>query len=160
MVKRPHPPTADRDDLSRDRADFTVEADGSLQAMGRAASALHDWLNARQLEAQVRYAVELSFDELVGNAIRHADPERASPRVRFAVDVEDGHVGVVIEDDGAPFDPTRQPSPPAPTSLADAPPGGRGIAMVRKVARRFDYRRVDGRNRITLEIARGSLPRA
>ena len=61
-----------------------------------------------------------------------------------------------ILDDGHPFDARQVPEPDPEQSLQDRQPGGWGISLVRRLARRMDYERRDGANVLTIEIARNS----
>jgi anti-sigma regulatory factor (Ser/Thr protein kinase) len=131
-----------------------VERD--LDALERSRRTLSEYLEARGVEPRALYRCELVFEELVANAIRHGVPGVAGPRpVDVGVAVSADAVELVFEDDDAPFDPTAAPEPPRPEAIDAAPIGGLGIAMVRRSALRLEYARRDGRNRVTLAIARG-----
>ena len=63
---------------------------------------------------------------------------------------------VVDTDDGAPFDPTGAPGPVLSGPLAQRHAGGMGVLFVRQLTDSMEYRRVEGRNRITLRRRLGS----
>lgn len=116
---------------------------------------VHQWLGTCDVDSEARDAVDLALEELVGNTIRYGFEDGALHLIAVRIDVRPDALSVVLADDARPFDPTRHPEPPGAASLAEAPVGGRGIAMVRRVVRSWSYRREGGVNRLELEIVRG-----
>jgi len=122
---------------------------GTLAAFRDAFSQLNALLDRAQIRGEARFNVELVFDEIAANIIRHASPTgEIEVRVRLG-----GEVVMTFEDDGVPFDPSARPDPPEPRSLEDAAPGGRGLLLVRTYCTRLDYCRTpEGRNRLTVVL--------
>lgn len=122
---------------------------GTLAGFKDAARALGDILDGRPLESDLRYDVELVFDELAANIVRHAHPtDEVEMEITF-----DGEITMTFEDDGVAFDPRLQPAPPAPATIAEARVGGLGLVLVRKICSRIDYVRTpQGRNRLAVAI--------
>lgn len=113
-------------------------------------------LDERSLPAGTRYGVELVFEEIVANILRHGAPAdaMAPPAVAVAVELADAAIVMTFEDDGPPFDPCGRADPAPASSLADAEPGGLGLMMVRRAAQDMVYRRVPDRgNRLVVTIA-------
>jgi anti-sigma regulatory factor (Ser/Thr protein kinase) len=104
---------------------------------------------AARIPEKTAFAVQLCLDEAVANIMQHGRDARVS---EIAADLERTDAGVVldIQDDGGPFDPTAFASPPPPATLDAASVGGLGIHLMRRFARRMDYRRHDGRNHLRL----------
>lgn len=93
---------------------------------------------------------ELLFEEVVMNAIRHG----GAPQVTITATPSGDGVGLLFEDAGPPFDPVTAPLPETATSLDDERIGGRGLRLMRKMARSMGYERTpDGRNRLSLMVA-------
>ncbi|HEY7111609.1 MAG TPA: ATP-binding protein [Thermoanaerobaculia bacterium] len=115
----------------------------------RAATA---WLRSQALGlSEARFSdAELCVDELVTNVVRYAWPEGETHAVTLSLARSASEVEITLEDDGRPFDPNDAPGPPAPRSLEEAVPGGRGLMLVRAIAPRLRYERRDGRNRTTI----------
>jgi anti-sigma regulatory factor (Ser/Thr protein kinase) len=118
-----------------------------LQAFGEAAG----------LGPKLQNRLEVVFEELVSNAIRHGSAQT----VQVCAEAEGEGLTLVIEDDGAPFNPLDQPEPAALTHIATAPVGGLGIALVAKLATRLDYEAPEPgegpfrpANRVTVVLAR------
>jgi serine/threonine-protein kinase RsbW len=123
----------------------------TLAGHADAAVSLRQLLDARQLADGVRYNVELAFEEITANIVRHGSP---TGEVKVRVEFTEDEIVLTFEDDGVPFDPREQPTPHSATSLEDAPIGGLGLVLVRKISTRMDYERTaDERNHLTLAIA-------
>jgi anti-sigma regulatory factor (Ser/Thr protein kinase) len=105
--------------------------------------------------ARTRYAVELVLEEAFMNIVTHAYADGAAHhRIGLALRAEPEALVLELEDDGRPFDPRQHHARPTPASLAEAIPGGLGVALMRRHASAIDYARVDGCNRLTITIAR------
>lgn len=114
------------------------------------ARALGALLRDRALETDARFQVELVFEEIADNIVRHGS---ATGEVDVTVAFVGDEVVLTFQDDGAAFDLRERPDPPVPDSLDEARVGGLGLVLVRKVARSVEYERTrDDRNRLTLVI--------
>jgi anti-sigma regulatory factor (Ser/Thr protein kinase) len=125
-----------------------------FDALARFAEEVRAELARLGIEQQTIYAIDLALEELVGNTIRYGYDDENAHEIAVRVEVDGERVVVTIADDGRPFDPTGAPEPPRPTTLADAPVGGRGIAMVRALIEDVRYRRVDRHNVLELHLPR------
>jgi serine/threonine-protein kinase RsbW len=132
--------------------DWTLRAD--FAALAATARALRSELAAVGVDGETIHALDLALEELGSNAIRHGYDTTGAHELRVRLRVDADEVRLVLEDDARPFDPTVHPLPVVPASLADAPVGGRGIAMVRRLIADMRYQR--GRTGNTLELV---LPR-
>jgi len=93
--------------------------------------------------------VEVVLEELLSNLIRHGQDVTA---ITILAGYRDGLIDLTVEDDGTEFDPLAKPDPDPFTSLADAPLGGLGIALVRRLTCSAHYDRVGARNRVSVTI--------
>lgn len=135
---------------------LAVECQSDPAALVATRETVRQWLGTCDVDSGARDAVDLALEELVGNTIRYGFEEGALHRIAVRIDVRPDTLTVALADDARPFDPTRHPEPPGAASLAEAPVGGLGIAMVRRVVRSWSYRREGGANCLELEIARGA----
>lgn len=103
---------------------------------------------------QLLFNVELILEETLMNVIWHAFPDQAEHPITLSVRVEPEDVVMHFEDDGIAFDPLLAPAPNLPTSIDEAVPGGLGLMLVRKFARSVAYERNNGRNCLTVSVAR------
>jgi anti-sigma regulatory factor (Ser/Thr protein kinase) len=120
-----------------------------------------------QLDRAVVNRIEVVFEELVSNIVRHGFAPGSGQSIRVRVAPQDDAVELTFEDDGAPFDPFSA-KPPAPfTSLEAAPLGGLGIPLIIRLtdARRYERlaaaSQADGfapTNRVTVVVSAGKDP--
>jgi len=121
-----------------------------MGALEHAARTLREWLDARNLTGDPRYNVELAFEEIAANIVRHGSP---SGDVEVDIHLGDDEIVMTFEDDGVAFDPREQPAPVTPTSIDEAKVGGLGIVLLRTISTRMDYARTpQGRNVLTIAI--------
>lgn len=114
--------------------------------------AVIDWIAAAGEEIgateRQRFAARLCAEELLANVLRH---DATAPAVKVTIErAADRRLALTIEDSGAPFDPTQGPAREALGDLDVARPGGWGLALIRRFADEFSYRRVSTRNLVSL----------
>lgn len=123
----------------------------TLAGLEHAAGELRDLLAARRVDGKLRYNVELAFEEVVANIVRHGSPT-GDIEVTIGFGADD--IVMTFEDDGVPFDPRERPDPVEPASIEDAQVGGLGIVLLRRIPTRMAYERTpQHRNVLTLAMA-------
>ena len=127
--------------LSRNLSDYLAMADEVQQLCAE-----HD------LPKPVIFKVRLVLEELVLNLIEHAVGSEAIS-IDVQLDLEPGRVVLVLEDNGAPFDPRSAPEFDKAKPLEERGPRGMGIHLVRSVAAEIDYERINSRNHLRVVIA-------
>ena len=136
------------------RADEIVWAvlDNDIAAIERARLEIRPLLAWGGVSAKAINRFEVVFEELVSNTLRYGFAPGSDQKILTRVSLTPEAIALVIEDDGAPFDPTAQPEPPPLTSLETAQIGGLGIPTVRKFSKRFVYEPApangEGRDRV------------
>ena len=121
----------------------------TLEGLEAAASKLRTVLGG-EVDDDARYNVELIFEEVASNIVRHGC---STGEIEAAVRFEDGEIVLTFEDDGIPFDPRERPDRALPSSLDEAPVGGLGLVLLRTIVTRMSYERTRrGRNLLTLAI--------
>jgi serine/threonine-protein kinase RsbW len=113
---------------------FAATRDG----LEHGALALRDLLDAQHVGGGSRYNVELAFEEVATNIVRHGAP---TSDVEFTIVFGVDEIVMTFRDDGIPFDPRAHPAPVAPTSIDDAPIGGLGLVLLRTISTRMEYER-------------------
>lgn len=133
-----------------------LEVGTDTAAFAAAQEALHAYLEAAGVDERAVFRTELAFEELVTNVVRHGygGPRSNLTPIDVSVSIRDDEIGLTVEDPGPPFDPSKAVAAPLPKRIEDASIGGLGLRLVHSVARRIDYARVAGRNRVTVAIAR------
>jgi anti-sigma regulatory factor (Ser/Thr protein kinase) len=131
----------------------------SLPARLASVEAARQWLQPQLQTADVApgslFRIELVLEELLMNVVRHGHPRPAAGdgfSLRLGAELHSDHLLLCLEDDGVAFDPATAPLPATPASLAEARVGGLGLLLVRKSARSLRHERVDGLNRLWVEL--------
>src|SRR5262252_1060892 len=126
-----------------------VRLPATISGLAQAGEALRAFLDTLELDSSRRYRVELTFDEIAGNIVRHGQPVSS---VELLIAVDDAEALMTFDDDGVPFDP-RTPDAPKPAPRPPDHVGGLGLVLVKTYASRIEYERTGQRhNRLTLAI--------
>lgn len=126
--------------------------------LGRMSARLDVFAERRQLPPGVRRDLHLVIDEIVNNIVRHARPRH--PRVTVGLEIDEGMLVIRIVDDGDAFDPTTKADPDTTLGLDDRPVGGLGLFLVRQLMTDVRYRRLRGKNHLTLRRSLSASPPA
>lgn len=119
-------------------------------AVGRFADRLDIDLAAAGIADETRHALATVLDELLANVIMHADHARGC--VHVIVRRHGDTITARLRYRASAFDPTAQADPDQPASLAEASIGGVGIAMVRALTQRFEWRHASCENRVRVDV--------
>lgn len=133
---------------------LTLRLVNDLSALEPARQAVLRFLVPHALGRDALFNVELILEETLTNLIRHAFTDDAERQIDLSLQVEPGEIVMRFEDDGIEFNPLDAREPLLPTSIDDAAPGGLGLLLMRKHARSIAYERRDGRNYLTIGVAR------
>ena len=129
----------------------TVPADldrtGDVTRMVREAAA------AAGFPAERALRLELAVEEAFVNICRHAFPDGGG-EVVVRLRPEAGQLTVELEDAGPAFDPLGVRTQLEGHDLESRSPGGVGLPMIRRLADSVTYRRLRGRNRLSLTLDR------
>ena len=111
----------------------------SLEAIDDGRLEIERHLQTRNLSPKALNRLEVMFEELVSNVVRHGlDPHREHA-ILVTLSADDQEIRLAIEDDGLPFDPFALGESGPPRSLEEADIGGLGIPVVRRMATRTAY---------------------
>ena len=97
-------------------------------------------VEAYDYDEEVVFALRLSLEEALSNAIRHGNKEDPSKRVRIRYLVTADRVDLYVEDEGEGFDPSGVADPTAEENLEN--PSGRGIMLMRAYMTQVEYNAV------------------
>ena len=122
----------------------------------RTIESMSDFLNRQSCGPQALYQAQLAVEEIGTNIIKYGYDDQREHNITLRVACLADSFSLQILDDGHPFDARQVPEPDLEQSLQDRQPGGLGISLVRRLARRMDYERRDGVNLLTVEISRNS----
>ncbi|MCV2368317.1 ATP-binding protein [Roseateles oligotrophus] len=125
-----------------------------LESLETARLALLAYLAPQALPAKVLFNLELVLEESLMNVCLHAFKDAGLHQIDFSAWADEQSVYLRFEDEGIAFDPEQAAEPVMPASIAEASPGGLGLMLVRKRAQSVSYVRSEGRNRLTITLAR------
>ena len=103
-------------------------------------------LEAADYSRQDQFAVRLSLEEALVNAIKHGHQDDPSKEVQLRYQLTPDYFLAEIEDQGPGFKPEEVPDPFAPENLEKA--GGRGLLLIRNYMTWLRFN--DAGNRVTL----------
>lgn len=115
---------------------------------------VHTFSEAARLSPAARNAFDLSLVEWITNIITYAYIDSGEHWITVRFFADSSHARAEIEDDGRPFNPLDLPPVDTSAPLEQRGIGGLGIHLIRTLMGSVDYRRADGRNRLTLTRAR------
>lgn len=103
-----------------------------------------------QLPMDVGFSLNLALEEAVANVMKYAYPEGEEHNIILSVKLTDNRLIFKLIDTGKPFDPTIIPDADVTLSAEDRKIGGLGIFLVRQIMDSVEYRRIDGKNILTM----------
>lgn len=121
--------------------DLVMVLGGDLVAIEQGQACMAGRLDSKTLGPRAANRLEVVFEELIANVVRHGFSGAAGGSILVVVGSRPGAVRLTIEDDGRPFDPFSAPEPKPFESLETAQIGGLGVQVVRKFAAstRYDH---------------------
>ncbi len=108
------------------------------------------WLEKLEAPSKVAYFVNLAIEEVVTNCIQYGYGDDLEHTIVIKLTVAEEMLTMQIVDDGLPFDPLAAPAPDFSVALQNRTEGGLGIHLLRNLADRVAYNRVNGTNTLTL----------
>ena len=105
------------------------------------------------LDRDTALKLRLMLEELFVNTVSHGHGGDCDAPVDVTIDVGAEHVAVTYLDSAPPFDPFSAVQEPDAEDSIDARPVGRlGVFLVTRLADRYEYACIDGRNRVKLHL--------
>jgi sigma-B regulation protein RsbU (phosphoserine phosphatase) len=96
--------------------------------------------------------LNMALDDLLNNIVEYAFPtDQSEHQIVVEGDVRNGHVVLIITDDGIPFNPLTVPPPDLSLLLHEREIGGLGIHLVRSMFDEVLYHRDVGHNVLTIK---------
>ncbi len=141
--------------MKTSRLDITLE--GRLEELERVAELIDAHAAARKWPDGWAMKINLCLDELITNVVSYGygDSVAADHEIRISLDESDDQVEVVMQDDGAAFDPIAEaPEPDLDSSAEDRAIGGLGIHFVKNFMDEVSWERRGDLNHTRL-ILRG-----
>ena len=141
LMRRADTNASDASDVKADKPPSLHELDVALSSFNSIRDDIMDGP-----EKAVRLQACLACEEVFANIVSYSKAKH----LFYDVSEKDGRLIVVLEDDGAPFDPLM--ADPVEKEFEELDDGGMGIALVKRIANDLSYQRNAGRNVLTLEF--------
>lgn len=132
------------------RLDMTLAND--VQEVARVIDCLEEFGAANGVPPEQSLRFGLVLDELITNIISYGLRGRSDGIITLEIEHRDGELHAELADNGPPFDPLAAETVPPAGDMETREIGGLGIMLVKSFMDRLDYRRVDGFNRLTMEM--------
>jgi anti-sigma regulatory factor (Ser/Thr protein kinase) len=130
--------------------DLTLE--NRVDVLTPAMDRVRDFLERHDAAPGALYAIETALEEMFTNIVKYGYDDQDQHEVQVLLGVKDAVISMAIEDDGHEFDPTVRAAPALDQSIEDIPIGGLGIHLVKQMTSRMQYIRLDGRNRLEIDV--------
>ena len=138
--------------MSGSDSSLQLQVWNDMSVLDRNRQEVRAYLERRAVESHAIHRVEVVFDELVTNIIRHGYAGDVQRRIDLNVRVNADHVALLFDDDGREFNPISKALPSPATSLEEARPGGLGLLLLRKLSSGMRYERMGARNRTLVQV--------
>jgi serine/threonine-protein kinase RsbW len=131
-------------------ASVSLVVNNDLSELARVSAWVNAWAQRHDVPPRTAQHLDLCSTEAVTNIITHGYADRASHQISLQMDWQNERLALEIQDDGRAFDPRQADELQPAASIEDAKIGGWGIQIVRRFSHELRYRRIDGRNHLTL----------
>lgn len=132
------------------RLDMSLAND--VQEVARVIDSLEEFGAANAIPPEQSLRFGLALDELITNIVSYGLAGRSDAVITLAIEHRDGALHAELGDNGPPFDPLAAEAAPPSGDIETREVGGLGLTLVKSFMDRLDYRRVDGFNRLTMEM--------
>lgn len=122
----------------------------SLEAVGEAHRSLEAFLEGHGVASEATFPILLALEEAATNVIKYAYADSRPHEVALEAELGPDELALRVIDDGREFNPLDAPPPELEKPHEERAIGGLGIHLLRNLARRIEYERVEGKNRVTL----------
>lgn len=136
--------------MAKDDESLEISLANDLGELARIAERIDEFCADRNLGPQIGYAVNLSVDEILTNTISYGYDDEEPHEIEIVVSMEGDAVVVVITDDSTAFDLSQTPDADVESSVEERALGGLGLFLVHQMMDGVEYRRMSGRNVVTL----------
>jgi anti-sigma regulatory factor (Ser/Thr protein kinase) len=111
---------------------------------------IHQRLSLMEFDGATLRKIELASEEALVNIIHHAYQNRPEDIHIETKLYPQSHMELVLKDNGPPFDPSKQQTTPAPSTLEDRPIGGLGLHFIHQYMDEVRYKRQGDQNVLIL----------
>ena len=137
---------------------FRIVLESNLSEITRLRLQLECFADKHGLPKKTLFELNLILEEILANVISYAYDDDLGHEIAVGIDLRNGEITLVVEDDGKAFNPLLVPPPPADQPLQSMQVGGLGLHLIRKLTGNIAYDRAGGMNRLTIRKTAQSAP--
>ena len=105
---------------------------------------------AHHLPEPRRFDISLCLYEVVANIIMYGYDHPAGHHIHISLSVSGNRAQIIVEDDGKRFNPLDYPEVVLPSSISEAPIGGHGIPLIRRLSDSVCYQWCEPNNKLII----------
>ena len=125
---------------------FNCKIKNDLSELTNVSQAANAYLEPLNLDPKIVYGVDLILEEMLTNVITHGYKDQGSHEIDITISLDEDEVSILLEDDGAPFNPLSLPWASHSADTDELIEDGLGIHFVRNMMNAMQYRREDNKN--------------
>lgn len=124
----------------------------NMQELTHVLQVVNVFLEPRELQSKLVYAVNLILEEILVNIIKYGYDDEDSHEIEVRIGVEEEEVALTVIDDGKEFNPLTVPRPDHSKSAMERIEEGLGLQFVRHMRNAMEYRREGEKNILSIWI--------
>jgi anti-sigma regulatory factor (Ser/Thr protein kinase) len=124
----------------------------NMQELTHVIQVVNVFLEPRELQSKLVYAVNLILEEILVNIIKYGYDDEDSREIEVRIGVEEEEVALTVVDDGKEFNPLTVPPPDHSKSAMERIEEGLGLHFVRHMRNAMEYRREGDKNILSIWI--------
>jgi serine/threonine-protein kinase RsbW len=103
-----------------------------------------------ELSMPLILSLNLVLEEALTNIILYGFDDNDQHKIEISIGLKDNEIGIVVVDDGHPYDPTLKEDPDITVSAEERKVGGLGIFLIKKIMDKVEYQRRENKNHLIL----------
>ena len=103
------------------------------------------------LGMELRMNLNLVMEEMVSNVIFYAYPKGVEAEIELVAECDGKELSFVLSDSGKEFDPTLKEDLNLDINPSEREIGGMGIYIVKNIMNKVSYKRLEGKNLLTMK---------
>ena len=131
---------------------LSISFQNDMQELTHVLQLVNVFLEPRELQSKLIYAVNLILEEILVNIIKYGYDDEDSREIEVRIGVEEEEVALTVVDDGKEFNPLTVPPPDHSKSAMERIEEGLGLHFVRHMRNAMEYRREGDKNILSIWI--------
>jgi anti-sigma regulatory factor (Ser/Thr protein kinase)/HAMP domain-containing protein len=133
-----------------DAVSIDLQLKNELTEIDRALQSFATFCKRTQLTEDMQNSVSIVLDDLLNNIINYAFENSEAHEIEVSYRADKQRLIIEVVDDGVEFDPFLREEPDIESDIDGREIGGLGIHMIKSIMDDYFYKRIKGRNHVTL----------